>query len=80
MYLSELPTQGRNFRPVQTQTAERGLSETTQDLREEGSELPTLDFYLAEDPLSEGARHFRRGSELPTPTEKTGTSDQVGAW
>jgi hypothetical protein len=50
----------RNFRPVHFQTAERGLSETTQDLREGGSELPTLgrnfrpsQKQLAEDLLSD---------------------------
>src|SRR6185436_4682625 len=58
------------------QTAERGLSETTQDLREGGSELPTLGWnfrpsqkQLAEDLLSDEIGHFRWGSELPTPTE-----------
>ena len=63
----------QNFRPrvgtfdqFKKQTTESGLSETTQDLRERVSELPTLDFYLAEDPLSDGARHFRWGSELLT--------------
>ena len=51
MRLSELPTQGRNFRPVLFQTAERGLSETTQDLREGGLELPTHAFSAGRGPF-----------------------------
>ena len=51
MCLSELPTRSRNFRPVQFQTTERGLSETTQDLRRRGRNFRPTYFSLGRGPF-----------------------------